>query len=155
EAVREAVNLVLRQRDTNGAVKSDQVEKQNQSAHEQNQQRKVRSIDTQQRPHVVKRGPVRRVVVVALAAALVIAGASTTWFFLLHSPTSGTPAHSTPAATRAPLFSFYGPGYTILDPRGNLYVMDSDFQQTHTRILKFSPSGHLLNQWDHLKIGAQ
>ena len=155
EAVREAVNLVLRQRDADGVVKADQVEKQNQSAHKQNQQREVRSIDTQQRPLAVKRGPARRVVVVGLAAALVIAGASTTWFFLLHSPAGGTPAHSTPAPTRAPLFSFYGPGYTILDPRGNLYVMDSDFQQTHTRILKFSPTGQLLNQWDHLDINAQ
>ncbi|HKF36425.1 MAG TPA: HEAT repeat domain-containing protein [Ktedonobacteraceae bacterium] len=155
EEVREAVNLVLRQRHAEGVVRANRVEKQNRSAYGQNQQQGARPADTHQRPIVVKRGPARRVVAVALAAALVIAGASTLWSLLLHSPGGGTPAHSTPAATRSLLFTFYGPGYTVLDPRGNLYVMDSDFQQTHTRILKFSPSGHLLNQWDHLDIDAQ
>ena len=155
EAVRDAVNIVLRQRYPDGVVRANQVEKQNQSAHEQNQQQVVRPGDTQQRPIVVKRGLSRRVVAVALAAAIVIAGASTIWSLLLHSPGSGTPAQSTPATTRSPLFTFYGPGYSVLDTRGNLYVMDSDFQQTHTRILKFSPSGNLLNQWDHFNIDAQ
>jgi streptogramin lyase len=87
--------------------------------------------------------------------ALVIAGASTIWSLLLHHAGGGTPAHSTPAANRSLLFTFYGPRYAVLDPKGNLYVMDSDFQQAHTRILKFSPSGHLLDQWDHFDMDAQ
>ena len=151
EAVRDAGNIILRQRYPDGVVKANQVEKQKQSANEENQQQGVRPGDTQQR----KRGLSRRVVAVALAAALVIAGASTIWSLLLHSPGSGTPAQSTPATTRSPLFTFYGPGYAVLDSRGNLYVMDSDFQQTHTRILKFSPSGNLLKQWDHFNMDAQ
>jgi hypothetical protein len=148
EAVREAVDIVLRQRYPDGVVTVSQVEEQNQSSG-------VGPGDTQQRPVVARRGLSRRVVAVALAVALVVAGAGTLWSLLLHSPESGAPAHSTPAATRSPRLTFYGPGYTVLDSRGNLYVMDSDFQQTHTRILKFSPSGHLLKQWDHLDIDAQ
>jgi RNA polymerase sigma factor (sigma-70 family) len=145
---REAVDIVLRQRYPDGVVTVSQVEEQNQSSG-------VGPGDTQQRPVVARRGLSRRVVAVALAVALVVAGAGTLWSLLLQSPESGAPAHSTPAVTRSPRLTFYGPGYTVLDSRGNLYVMDSDFQQTHTRILKFSPSGHLLKQWDHLDIDAQ
>jgi sugar lactone lactonase YvrE len=155
ETVREAANIVLQQRYPDGVVRANQVEKQNRSANGQNQLQGVRLGDTQPRPIVVKSSLARRAVAVALATVLVIAGASTIWSLLLHSQGGGTTPQSTHATTRSPLFTFYGPGYTVLDPRGNLYVMDSDFQQTHTRILKFSLSGNLLKQWDHLVIDAQ
>ena len=146
ETVREAVHLVLRQRHTDGVASGHQVEPQNRSADGQSQQRR--------RPIGFKGGLSRRVVAVALAAVLVVAGTGITWS-LLHSQGSETKAHSTPTAPNSLPLSFYGPGYTILDPRGDLYVMDSDFQQTHTRILKLSPSGRLLNQWDRFAIDAQ
>lgn len=155
EAVREAANIALRQRYLDDVALAHQVEKQNQSANGQDQQRVARPGDKQPWRVFVKPGLSRRVVAVALAAAIVIAGASTLWSLLLRSPGSGKPGQLTPATTRSPLFTFFGPGYSVLDSRGNLYVMDSDFQQTHTRILKFSPSGDLLNEWDHFNMGTQ
>ena len=158
--VREAAEIVLRQTypDTVATVATaHQAAKKNQSTSVQHHQQRVRTDGKQQRPIFIKRGQSRRVVAIALVAALVAAVivGSSIWSFLLHNPGSRKTAQLTPTTIPSKQLAFYGPGYSVLDTVGNLYVMDTDLQQTHTRILKFSPSGDLLNEWQHFNIDAQ
>jgi sugar lactone lactonase YvrE len=155
EAVREAAGIALRQTYPDTVTIANQAGKKNQPASVQNHQQVVRAGGKQQRPIFVKRGLSRRVVAVALVAAAVIVGSSIIWSFHLHSPGNRKTTQLTPTTIRSKQLAFYGPGYSVLDTRGNLYVMDTDLQQTHTRILKFSPSGDLLNEWYHFNIDAQ
>ncbi len=50
---------------------------------------------------------------------------------------------------------FYGPGYSVLDAQGNLYVLDADLANTHPRILKLSPTGSVLSDWHPFPAGDQ
>ncbi|HLJ34612.1 MAG TPA: hypothetical protein VKU38_13210, partial [Ktedonobacteraceae bacterium] len=102
----------------------------------------------------VKRRLSRRVaaIVLSVAAILVIASSSIIWS-LLHNSENGQHRQLTPTTAIIQQLAFYGPGYSVVDSSGNLYVMDSDFQQTHTRILKFSSSGKLLDNWQHFTMG--
>jgi sugar lactone lactonase YvrE len=159
EAVREAAGIALRQTYSDTVTMTNQDGKKNLSASVQNRQQgvKIKAGGKQQQPIFVKRGLSRRVVAVtvALVAIAFIVGGGITWSFHFYNPGSRKKAQLTPITITSKQLSFYGPGYSVLDNKGNLYVIDTDLQQTHTRVLKFSPSGDLLNEWHHFNIDAQ
>jgi streptogramin lyase len=154
EAVREAAEIALRQLYSDSSVIAHLTEQK--SAHIQNP-RQIVEASNKQRPPFVKRSLSRRTiaVILAVAAAIIIAGSSIIWSLLLRSSGNGQQVQLTPTKAIVEQLAFYGPGYSVVDSSGNLYVMDSDFQQTHTRILKFSSSGNLLNEWQHFTTGTQ
>lgn len=96
----------------------------------------------------------RRAVATGLTAVGVaaIAGGSLYWLKqTLSAQQSSAPTPVRPGSTQ---LAFYGPGYAVVDAQGNLYVMDSDLEQIHTRVLKFSSQGVLLKEWDTFTMDA-
>ena len=158
EAVREAAETALRQLYPDSSMMAHSAEKNGQSAHVQNQHQIVEASNKQRAPFV-KRSLSRRAIAVILTVAaaviVIIASSSIIWSFLLRSSGNGQRVQLTPTKAIIEQLALYGPGYSVVDPSGNLYVMDTDFQQTHTRILKFSSSGNLLDVWQHFTTGIQ
>ncbi len=154
EVVREAAQIALRQLSSASSVTTQPAE---QKSAQIQYPRQIVEASRKQRPLFVKRSLSRRTIaiILAVAAAIIIASSSIIWSLLLRSPGNGQRVQLTPTKAIVEQLAFYGPGYAVVDSAGNLYVMDSDFQQTHTRILKFSPSGNLLNEWQHFTIGTQ
>lgn len=154
EAVREAAEITLLQSSPHSSM-AQPAEQDSQSSPVHNQHQTGETGNNQRLPPV-KRSHARRVaaIVLSVAAILVIASSSIIWS-LLRSSENGQHRQLTPTTAIIQQLAFYGPGYSVVDSSGNLYVMDSDFQQTNTRILKFSPSGKLLEDWQHFTMGIQ
>jgi len=124
----------------------DEQEKNSKAVNAQNHHRANIPIAEHQEAVFAKRRLSRRVVTVGLAT-IAIAGNSIVWSLLLHSLRNRQPAQPATSEGGPKSISFYGPGYSALDTQGNLYVLDADLQNTHSRILKLSPSGDVLAEW--------
>lgn len=115
-------------------------------------QRTTRIVRHQQPSVGVRQRLPRRAVMVALTVVLVV-GNGIAWSLLIHSLQQRQTGQTTIGNSPRGL-PFYGPGYSVLDVQGNLYVLDADLADTHARVLELSPLGRVLAEWNPFKANA-
>ncbi len=121
-----------------------------QDVHKRNDQITSRAVNSRQATSSIPRFSRRAL----LVAVVVIAATGIVWSLLIHSLYQRHTALTTTAQGPAGV-PFYGPGYSVLDAQGNLYVLDADLASIHTRVLKFSPTGSVLFDWHPFPAGDQ
>lgn len=124
-----------------------------QDVHKRNDQGTSRAVNSRQTTSSIP-GFSRRALLVGLVAVVVIAANGIAWSPLVRSLQQRHTAPTTTAQVPAGM-PFYGPGYSVLDAQGNLYVLDADLANTHPSVLKLSPTGSVLAAWHPFPAGDQ